>query len=351
MLIKSKIPFVLSMFIFLSIPNILEAWEGEVIKVEDGDTIIVQNGGKDRIVKLNGIDAPEKSQPFGKEAEEFLANMILNKRVEVKEKGNSKDGNMLADVYVLKGYKRCVNEELLRNGLAWCDPKSSPSPKMSSIEKLARQEKRGLWADSNAIPPWEYKKSNANKEENDKVAMEKQKAFEEKFLKEYFSEEAIRARAAAASQQDIEPIPQGQKPKEKKEKKYKGCEIVSFTQHEESSGRAHVVGGYVTPGGQVLGGIISQGTHTCVDVIINNDDHDEIIIKNENIVAITDEDVVLPSKDASWGGKSWKWLKNTTREITPTEGSSIRIAPEGTYKGTICFGRRLPQIVKMEYRP
>jgi endonuclease YncB( thermonuclease family) len=356
MLSKTKVPFILSMFIFLSIPHVLEAWEGEVIKVVDGDTIVVNKEGKSITINLDGIDAPEKNQAFGKEAEEFLASMVLNKKVEIKEKGVSKDGRLLADVYVLKGYKRCVNEELLRNGLAWYDDTNSKSNKLSSIVKVARQEKRGLWTDTNAIPPWEYNKSHANKEkeENDKVAIEKQKAFEEQFLKEYFSENAIKARAA--SEKESGKGQEKEERQEKAKKKYRGCEIVSFSQHEVSSGSGHVVGGHVTAGGTVVGGTVMQHKETCVDVTIINDDRDEKVITNENIVAITEKDVVLKwSQRGHWRNGGFipdgaPTPEKTSKEITSKNGFSIRIEPGGTYNGTICFGRQLPQIVKLEYR-
>jgi endonuclease YncB( thermonuclease family) len=171
------------MFIFLSIPYILEAWEGEVIKVVDGNTVVVSREGRTVNLSLDGIDVPEKNQAFGKEAKEFLANMVLNKKVDIKEKGASKGSHTFADVYVLKGYKHCVNEELLRNGLAWYDSANSKSSKLSRIEKLARQEKRGLWTDTNAISPWEYRNAQLaikKKAEDEKIEKERRKFFAEK---------------------------------------------------------------------------------------------------------------------------------------------------------------------------
>ena len=45
----------------------------KVIKVIDGDTIDVLTDDKETIrVRLNGIDAPERGQPFGKDATIFL---------------------------------------------------------------------------------------------------------------------------------------------------------------------------------------------------------------------------------------------------------------------------------------
>jgi endonuclease YncB( thermonuclease family) len=212
MLIKSKIPFVLSMFIFLSIPNILEAWKGEVIKVVDGNTVLVSREGRTVTLSLDGIDAPEKNQAFSKEAEEFLANMVLNKKVDIQEKGASKGSHTFADVYILKGYKRCVNEELLRNGLAWYDSANSKSGKLSRIEKLARQQKRGLWADPNAISPWEYRNAQLaikKKAEDEKIEKERRKFFAEKLTPEKHLEQARKTEERGISPKAITGISEG----------------------------------------------------------------------------------------------------------------------------------------------
>ena len=50
---------------------------GKVIHIIDGDTIDILTADKSRIrIRLNGIDAPEKGQPFGNTAKEFLSESI-----------------------------------------------------------------------------------------------------------------------------------------------------------------------------------------------------------------------------------------------------------------------------------
>ena len=51
--------------------------EGRVVGVSDGDTITVLDAGKaQHIVRLGGIDAPERKQPFGSAAKEALSSVV-----------------------------------------------------------------------------------------------------------------------------------------------------------------------------------------------------------------------------------------------------------------------------------
>ncbi len=65
---------------FLTLALSLSAFAGEfvgkVTKVSDGDTIwVVTDSGREK-VRMDRIDAPEKDQPFGKEASEMLSGKI-----------------------------------------------------------------------------------------------------------------------------------------------------------------------------------------------------------------------------------------------------------------------------------
>ena len=54
----------------------------KVYKVVDGDTIHVENKyGKKFKVRLTGIDAPERGQPYGLESTYKLRELLLNKLV------------------------------------------------------------------------------------------------------------------------------------------------------------------------------------------------------------------------------------------------------------------------------
>jgi endonuclease YncB( thermonuclease family) len=56
---------------------------GKVVKVIDGDSIAVMHEGKAEQVRLNGIDCPEKGQPFWKKAKQATSSLSFGKDVTV----------------------------------------------------------------------------------------------------------------------------------------------------------------------------------------------------------------------------------------------------------------------------
>ena len=54
-----------------------------------------------------------------------------------------------------------VNEELIKGGLAWVYVRYCKLPLSAEWQRLelaAQTQKRGLWQDSNVIPPWEFRR-------------------------------------------------------------------------------------------------------------------------------------------------------------------------------------------------
>ena len=57
---------------------------GKVVKIADGDTLTVLDGANaQHKIRLAGIDAPEKGQPFGTKAREALADRVFGQTVRV----------------------------------------------------------------------------------------------------------------------------------------------------------------------------------------------------------------------------------------------------------------------------
>lgn len=152
---------------------------GQVIKVEDGDTLVVTYEYKKIIVKLAGIDAPEINQAYGKEAKFLVEKIALNQLVEVntKDKITPLTEKTSGDVCTQNKRRLYIIRELIRSGLAWCntqDRKYPASSLMRSMEAVARKNKIGLWSDPDAIPPWEFRVVDANRIKVAKVRAEKQ---------------------------------------------------------------------------------------------------------------------------------------------------------------------------------
>jgi len=126
--------------------------KGMGITAVDGDTLHATIEKVKSKVKVNGIDAPEKGQPFYKEAYEALNDMIKNKSlsIEVVEK---KDGTTYATITV---DGKNVAEEMVKKGLAWYYKREDPkNTKLESMMENAKKDGRGLWIPPTA--PWDYR--------------------------------------------------------------------------------------------------------------------------------------------------------------------------------------------------
>lgn len=141
------------LFLWL-LPLILFAFDAKVVKIIDGDTIRILTPEREQIkVRLYGIDAPEKKQPYGTAAKLYLADLIAGKTIQIEERGKDRYKRVLGIAY-LGG--RDVNEILVLNGYAWAFTKYSKI--YESQEWQARSKGLGLWRDKNPIKPGIWRK-------------------------------------------------------------------------------------------------------------------------------------------------------------------------------------------------
>lgn len=153
-------------FLFLLIPNYFSSgidtenypkdFFAKVIGVKDGDTIEVLFNKVPIIIRLEHIDCPEKKQPYGKKAKQFVSNLVFGKTVNVLSKGK-KDrwGRLIA---VIKIKETNLNKELVKNGLAMHFKKYSKNQSYDLIEQKAKRNKMGMWSNPNVIAPWIFRK-------------------------------------------------------------------------------------------------------------------------------------------------------------------------------------------------
>ena len=53
---------------------------------------------------------------------------------------------------------RVLNQELVKAGFAWWYRRYAPDDEtLVQLEREAREAKRGLWADPDPLPPWEWR--------------------------------------------------------------------------------------------------------------------------------------------------------------------------------------------------
>lgn len=141
---------------------------GRVVKIIDGDTLDFLEGTKLQRVRLVDIDAPEKNQPFGNKAKQYLSGIVINAdAVAVRSIGTDNYGRTLGQVYVKRCAPTCLtylaNEEMVKNGFAWAyrfKGKASSST-MEKIEAEAKSKKLGLWSDKSPVEPWKWRREHS----------------------------------------------------------------------------------------------------------------------------------------------------------------------------------------------
>jgi micrococcal nuclease len=137
-----------------------EPFTAKVIGVSDGDTLTVldtrgDTGPQSVTVRLQGIDAPEGKQGYGKRSKAALSGMVFGQVVTISSKGRDRYGRTIADIHAGETW---VNLAMVRNGFAWHYKKHSTDSRLAEAEEIARESRVGLWADQNEpVPPWEYR--------------------------------------------------------------------------------------------------------------------------------------------------------------------------------------------------
>ncbi len=155
---RSQLTATLPLFFSLALitsQTLAADFTGRVVGVSDGDTITVLHNGKGERIRLHGIDSPEKRQAFGNRAKQFTSNLVFAKTVTVQVMDRDRYGRTVGVVLLPDG--RSLNHELVRAGFAWMYRRYTNDQSLSDLEEEARVARRGLWADAEPVPPWEWR--------------------------------------------------------------------------------------------------------------------------------------------------------------------------------------------------
>lgn len=129
-----------------------------VVSIADGDTLTCLTTTQGPIkVRVGEIDAPERSQPFGEQSKQSLSDSCLGQDAIVRVLDHDRYGRTVGRV-------NCAgvdaNLEQVRAGMAWVYRQYLRDQSLLAVEAEARQARRGLWADVNPAPPWDYRRRN-----------------------------------------------------------------------------------------------------------------------------------------------------------------------------------------------
>lgn len=152
----------------LALASLGLAWadelQGRVVKVADGDTITVLDAQRQQhVIRLAGIDAPEKSQPYGQKSKAHLSQAVFGQTVTVTFDKRDRYGRIVGQVRVLG---EDANLRQLQAGWAWHykQYQNEQTPDQRSVydaaERAAREKRLGLWqgqGPASPEPPWDYR--------------------------------------------------------------------------------------------------------------------------------------------------------------------------------------------------
>ena len=132
--------------------------------VHDGDTLRVTDGSTEIRIRLCGIDAPELEQPLGIDSRDHLRSLI-----------NRGDNTLIVLAVEQDRYDRTVaelfvptsageihlNSQMVVDGYAYHYARySGGCPNghlLAGAEEQARSQQLGVWADPDAVKPWDYR--------------------------------------------------------------------------------------------------------------------------------------------------------------------------------------------------
>lgn len=140
---------------------------GRVLSVTDGDTLRVDLTSGPIVVRLSGIDAPERRQPWGPEAQQALTRRARDQAVLLEVVSQDRYDRLVATVYLENDEvpESSLNTWLVAEGHAWAYRQFAVDESLCHFEDEARRNGLGLWKRSGARPvaPWEWRMSEAGR--------------------------------------------------------------------------------------------------------------------------------------------------------------------------------------------
>jgi micrococcal nuclease len=133
----------------------LPAHSAEVIRIADGDTLTVLEGRRQVKIRLANIDAPERRQSYGNRSRQSLAALCFRKEATYEVQDIDRYGRTVA-VVTCNGVN--ANRHQVQTGMAHVYTRYNKDRDLPALQEQAKASKRGLWADPEPVPPWEFRR-------------------------------------------------------------------------------------------------------------------------------------------------------------------------------------------------
>ncbi len=134
---------------------------GQVVGVADGDTLTLLDADqRQHIIRLEGIDAPERRQPFGSVAKQHLSDLAYRQTATAECRKVDRYGRQVCRV-LIGAVDVCL--EQVRAGLAWHFKRYEHEQTVAhrhayaEAELEARLARTGLWSTPEQVAPWDWR--------------------------------------------------------------------------------------------------------------------------------------------------------------------------------------------------
>jgi endonuclease YncB( thermonuclease family) len=135
---------------------------GKVVRIVDGDTLVLLDStNTQHRIRLQGIDTPERKQPYGTRAKQQLGALVAGKQVVIEYEKRDRYGRIIGKV-MHQGQDAGL--ALIEAGLAWhykryqSEQSREDRVAYADAEDDARAARRGLWADAAPVAPWDWRR-------------------------------------------------------------------------------------------------------------------------------------------------------------------------------------------------
>ncbi len=136
--------------------------EGRVVAVADGDTLTLLDAARQQHrIRLGGIDAPEKGQPYGQRSKQHLSDLAFGK--DAKADCYARLDRWGRDICVVFVDGKDIGLAQINAGFAWWDREYANQQSQQeqadyeAAEKRAEETRAGLWQDADPTPPWVWR--------------------------------------------------------------------------------------------------------------------------------------------------------------------------------------------------
>jgi len=148
--------------IMVSVSSSADTLHGRVVGVSDGDTVtVLDSAHRQYKIRLMGIDAPEKKQPYGSRSKQSISDLVFNRQVQVEYDKTDKYGRTIGKI-IVNGID--ANLEQVKTGMAWHykqyqrEQSASDRAAYADAENEARTARRGLWQEAEPTPPRDWRR-------------------------------------------------------------------------------------------------------------------------------------------------------------------------------------------------